>query len=123
MSIDKNNNSAVKDCLESSLIHNYELILDRLEGIVKRFEVLVNNITNDVVKDKIQNTNKNDPFKEIKLTTITGPQASRLLESLKRGEAFSYQDNSVEGVPIVDIYITVDSGYWFDVWKQVKGED
>ena len=107
-------NSEVKNCLESSLINNYEIILGRLEQVIKRLESIINNKT-----DKAKN---NDPFQDVKLTTIAGPQAARMLESLKRGEAFSYRDNSVEGVPILDIYITVDSGYWFDVWKQVKGE-
>lgn len=96
-----------KDDFNAALERNKELILNRLDE--------VKNFLTTACKKKQPSL-----FKQIKLTTITGPQTARLRESLKRGEDFSYHDNSVEGVPILDIYITIDTGYWFDVRKQLK---
>ena len=42
---------------------------------------------------------------KIKVTTITGPQASAIMTALKTGCGIDHRNNSVEGMPILDLYI------------------
>ena len=60
-------------------------------------------------------TEKDNPyFNDVKLTVIVGPPADKMIQSLKRGQAFSYYDRSVEGVPILEVWVEVDKGFWWD---------
>ena len=47
----------------------------------------------------------------IKVTTITGPQAAALISALRTGSGLDYRDDSVDGMPILDVYME-DNGFW-----------
>ncbi len=49
--------------------------------------------------------------KEVKVTTIVGPQADDLIAALKAGGGISYRDVSVRGLTVLEVY-TDDCGYW-----------
>ena len=51
---------------------------------------------------------------EVHITTIVGSPAENLINCLKRGQAFSFKDRSVEGVPILEVYAEVDREFWWD---------
>ena len=51
---------------------------------------------------------------EVKITVIVGTPAEKMINCLKRGEAFTYKDKSVEGVSILEVWAEVDKDYWWD---------
>ena len=67
---------------------------------------MTSNNNNNCSNIQEQNTtiaDKDNPyFNDIKLTVIVGPPADKMIQSLKRSQAFSYFDRSVEGVPILE---------------------
>lgn len=58
-------------------------------------------------------------YKNIQITTIVGPQADKMINCIKRGESLTYIDRSVEGVPILEVYAEVDTG--FGEWHWTRG--
>ena len=51
---------------------------------------------------------------EVHITTIVGPPAEKMINCLKRSQAFSFKDKSIEGVPILEVHAEVDKEFWWD---------
>ena len=47
------------------------------------------------------------------LTTIVGPQAECIRESLRNGLTTSWSDKSVDGLCVLELWIE-DNGYWYE---------
>ena len=47
------------------------------------------------------------------LTTIVGPQAECIRESLRNGLETSWADKSVDGLCVLELWIE-DNGYWYE---------
>jgi hypothetical protein len=89
--------------LEQQVKRNDEIIIEKLEEIKN---ILSENLT-------IKAETEEPRYKEVKITTIIGPQADKMINSLNRGEGFTFRDNSVEGVHILEVYADVDTGFWW----------
>ena len=73
-----------------------------------------NNCSDTQTTTTITEDKDNPCSDDVKLTVIVGPPADKMIQSLKRGQAFSYYDRSVEGVPILEVWVEVDKGFWWD---------
>lgn len=71
-----------------------------------------NSVQKQQEQEKEEETNPYDY--EVHITTIVGPPAEKMINCLKRGQAFSFKDKSVEGVPILEVWAEVDQGFWWD---------
>ena len=72
------------------------------------------NCSNTQINTTTATDKDNHYFNDIKLTVIVGPPADKMIQSLKRGQAFFYIDKSVEGVSILEVWVEVDKDFWWD---------